>query len=82
MADVVSMTRLAIYGDQLVWWDHGRFYGWSAPLVCPECGRTVEGTLVRESGRTIEGTRVRESDHDGDRAQCADCWRRDGATDS
>jgi hypothetical protein len=69
MADVVNMTRLAFSGDQLVWWDHNSAYSWREPIVCPECGRSVGGTLVRES------------DHDGDRAQCADCWRRDGATD-
>jgi hypothetical protein len=49
-------STVLVAGGQLVWWDYGL-------IVCPECQRAVEGTLVRES------------DQDGDRAQCADCWR-------
>lgn len=62
-------SNLFVDGLQLVWWDYNGGVSRRAPVVCPACGLAVEGTLVEKRDR--HGVCVR----------CADCWRRDGATD-
>jgi len=62
-------SNLMLRGQQLVWWDYANSFSSRLSVECSECGLPVDGVLVERR------------DHAGAGARCADCWRRDGATD-